>query len=62
MANDSGLLFSREERAMVEMKGEIDGTVCVSIRLDVMSLAKLPSIPHSNYFNFFSLVPSIVIE
>lgn len=44
-ANDSGLLFSREERATAEMKEEIDGAVRVSIRLNVMSSAEGPSIP-----------------
>lgn len=39
VANDTSLLFSREERVMVKMKEEIDGTVCVSIRLSVMSSA-----------------------
>lgn len=50
MANDSGLLFSREERVMAKMKGEIDGTVCASIRLYVMSSAEPPFILHSSNF------------
>ena len=43
-------MFSREERVMVEMKEEIDGRACASIRLSVMSSAAPPSILHSNYF------------
>lgn len=52
MANDSGLLVSREERAMVNLKEEIDGTVCVSIRLNVMSSAEVSFILLSICFFF----------
>lgn len=35
---------------MAKMKGEIDGTVCASIRLYVMSSAEPPFILHSSNF------------
>ncbi len=48
IANDSGLLFSREGRVMGKMKEEINGTACDSVRLYVMSSAQLPPILHTN--------------
>lgn len=58
VSNDSGLLFSREERVMAKMKEEIDGHVRVSVRLYVMSSAVITQTVFSVTFSLWCFSPS----
>lgn len=53
IANDSGLLFSREDRAMAKMTVAIDRTVCFSQTLcDIFSNFFLFYLENNAYFEF----------